>query len=375
MKKWAVFMAVLCVAMLTACGSSNSAGEDTAHPYSWKEQRSGAVELTIRGAVEEGCQWVVEGTDGGIIQVEKLEKSSEEQTCFSITPLASGISMLSFTCQREGLLEERVFQIVMQLQTDGKGKLTVVGVNQSELAGAASAGQDTENPYAWQMEQEGYLNISIAQSGQEGLWRAMGKDDGIISVSGPIYDDESCKFHVTGEKAGTSKLVLYDPDRGYGIRLQLTVDEAGQITVSEHQEGPYTPSDDENPELLQCKAVVGAFVLPEGSRVERCGTIDWNMDGTDETCEIIFTLNGSGWYCLISKGIAPEEIREEYAEAGQEEVTNVNGCAVTLYRYDEGTVAIWQDQQGRLFRLEYGGDQSTDEVISVIGELTGVRNG
>ena len=109
--------------------------------------------------------------------------------------------------------------------------------------------------------------------------------------------------------------------------------------------------------------------------MERCGTIDWDMDGTDETCEIIFTLNGSGWYCLISKGIAPEEIREEYAEAGQEEVTNVNGCAVTLYRYDEGTVAIWQDQQGRLFRLEYGGDQSTDEVISVIGELTGVRNG
>ena len=264
-------MAVLCVALLTACGSSNSAGEDTAHPYSWKEQRSGAVELTIRGAVEEGCQWVVEGTDGGIVQVEKLEKSSEEQTCFSITPLASGISMLSFTCQREGLLEERVFQIVMQLQTDGKGKLTVVGVNQSELAGAASAGQDTENPYAWQMEQEGYLNISIAQSGQEGLWRAMGKDDGIISVSGPIYDDESCKFHVTGEKAGTSKLVLYDPDRGYGIRLQLTVDEAGQITVSEHQEGPYTPSDDENPELLQCKAVVGAFALPEGSRWSAAG--------------------------------------------------------------------------------------------------------
>lgn len=368
-------MAVLCVALLTACGSSNSAGEDTTHPYSWKEQRSGAVELTIRDAVEEGCQWVVEGTDGGIVQVEQLEKSAEEQTCFSITPLASGSSVLSFTCQREGLVEERVFQIVMQLQTDGKGKLTVVGVNQSELAGAASAGQDTENPYAWQMEQEGYFNISIAQSGKEGLWRAMGTDDEIVSVSGPIYDDGSCKFHVTGKKAGTSGLILYDPSRGYGIRLQLTVDEAGQITVGEHQEGPYTPSDDENPELLQCKAVVGTFVLPEGSRVERCGTIDWDMDGTDETCEIIFTLNGSGWYCLISNGITQEDMEPEYAKDGQEEVMNVDGCAVTLYHFDEGTVAVWQDDQGRTFRLEYGGDQSTDEAISVIGGLTGVRNG
>ena len=375
MKKWTVFMAVLCVVLLTACGSSYSAGEDTTHPYSWKEQRNGAVQLTIRGAMEEGCQWVVEGTDSGIVQVEKLDKSSKEQTCFSITPLASGSSVLSFTCQREGLLEERVFQIVMQLQTDEKGKLTVTGVNQSELAGAASAGQDTENPYAWQMEQEGYFNISIAQSGQEGLWRAMGTDDGIIGVSGPIYDDGSCKFHVAGKKAGTSGLILYDPSRGYGIRLQLTVDEAGQIAVAEHQEGPYTPSENEDPELGQCKAVVGAFALPEGSRVERCGTIDWDMDGTDETCEIIFLLNGSGWYCLISKGIAPEDMGAEYAETARMEATDVDGCAVTLYHFDEGTVAVWQDDQGRTFRLEYGGNSSTDDVIPVIRELTGVRNG
>lgn len=374
MRRRVVFLAALCMALLTACNSNYSAGEDTAHPYTWTERRDGAIELTIQGAVEEGCSWVVEGDGSGIVQVEQLETDSKGQARFTLAPLASGSSVLSFTCQREGILQERLFQIVMQLQTDEEGNLTIAAANQVEMAGAASAGEDTENPYAWQMEQEGYLNISIAQSAQEGMWRAMGGDDEMISVAGPIYDEGSCEFHVTGRSAGRSALVLYDPDRGYGIRLTLTVEENGQITVSDHQEGPYTPSDEEYPELPQCKALVGAFALPEGVRLRRCGTLDWDGDGTEESCELSFLVNDRDWYCLISKGTSPEEVGAEYAETGQGEVTDVEGCSVTVYRSEDNTTAVWQDSQGRTFLLQYRED-TEDGAHAVIRALNGARNG
>lgn len=378
MKKWAILMmSVLCMVLLTACGSSHSAGKDTSHPYTWKEQRDGSVQLTIRGAVEDGYEWLVEGTENGIVQVEQ-ESSSKEQTRFSIQPLASGSSVLCFICQRNGLLTEQVFQIVMQLETDEKGKLTVSGVNQTEQTGASSGGEDTENPYAWQMEQSDervYLAISVAQKDPESMWRIMGEDDQIITVSGPDYGEESCQFRVTGKQVGTSKLVLYDPDRGYAIRMTLSVGEDGQITVTEHEGGPYTPTDEDDKELAQCKAAVGGFTLPEGSRVDYSDPLDWDMDGTDETCELKFGLGDNNWYCLISNGMSPKELMSEYGAADQGEVTDVDGCSVSLYHNDQGIYAVWQDKQGRTFLLEGSGERSKEDIIPVIQGLSGAQNG
>ena len=59
----------LSLILLTACGS-NQAGKDTAHPYSWKEQRDGSIQLTIDGTVEDGYDWQVDGVDGSILRVE-----------------------------------------------------------------------------------------------------------------------------------------------------------------------------------------------------------------------------------------------------------------------------------------------------------------
>ena len=147
----------LSLIFLTACGS-NQAGKDMAHPYSWKEQRDGSIQLTIDGTVEDGYDWQVDGVDGSILRVEKLEKGNAKKTYYSVTALDRGFAALTFNCERDGVLQDRVFQISMQFQTDESGKLTVIGNSEQELQGVSSAGEDTNSPYIGQME-DGSLKL------------------------------------------------------------------------------------------------------------------------------------------------------------------------------------------------------------------------
>ena len=375
MKKRLLFLMALCLILLTACGS-NQAGKDTAHPYSWKEQRDGSIQLTINGTVEDGYDWQVDGVDGSILQVEKLEKSDAKKTYYSVTALDRGIAALTFNCERDGVLQDRVFQISMQFQTDESGKLTVIGNSEQEMQGVSSAGEDTNSPYIWQMEDES-LKLYITQEDKQSSWRAVGVDAAYLSVSGPVYDENGCMFQFTGKKAGETSAVLYDAKEGFGISLSLSMDETGQITVTEHKEGPYEPAEDTIPGMAEFKALAGTVTLPKDARIERCETFAWNGTGEADAGQIRFLLNGEKWTCAVSKTVSLETMQEQYAAVFEEPYeTTLGGCPVTIYLVIDEGAAFWLDSQGRSVAL-FGRSSSMSEktMANAVGECIGNGNG
>lgn len=375
MKKRLLFLMSLCLILLTACGS-NQAGKDTAHPYSWKEQRDGSIQLTINGTVEDGYDWQVDGVDGSILQVEKLEKSDAKKTYYSVTALDRGIATLTFNCERDGVLQDRIFQISMHFQTDESGKLTVIGNSEQELQGVSSAGEDTNSPYIWQMEDES-LKLYITQEDKQGSWRAVDVDAAYLSVSGPVYDENGCMFQFTGKKEGETSAVLYNAKAGFGISLNLTLDEIGQLKVIEHTEGPYEPVEDTIPGMAEFKALAGAVTLPKGARIERCETFAWSGTGEADTGRIRFLLNGKEWFCVVSKTVPLETMEEQYAAVFENPYkTTLGGCPVTIYPIINEGAAFWKDSQGRSIALYGRSDSMTEKTMAdAVEECIGNGNG
>ena len=375
MKKRLLFLMALCLILLTACGS-NQAGKDTAHPYSWKEQRDGSIQLTIDGTVEDGYDWQVDGVDGSILRVEKLEKGNAKKTYYSVTALDRGFAALTFNCERDGVLQDRVFQISMQFQTDESGKLTVIGNSEQELQGVSSAGEDTNSPYIWQME-DGSLKLYITQKDSQGSWQAMGVDTAYLSVAGPIYDESGCMFRFTGKKAGETSTVLYDAKEGFGISLNLSLDETGQIKVTEHTEGPYEPAEDTVPGMAEFKALAGTVTLPKGARIERCETFAWSGTGEADTGRVRFLLSGKEWFCLVSKTVPLETMEEQYAAVFEEPYkTTLGGCPVMIYPIIDEGAAFWQDSQGRSIALFGRSNPMTEKIMEdAVEECIGNGNG
>ena len=375
MKKRLLFLMALCLMLLTACGS-NQAGKNTAHPYSWKEQRDGSILLTIMGTVEDGYDWQVDGVDGSILQVEKMEKSNAEKTYYSVTALDRGIAALTFNCERDGVLQDRIFQISMQFQTDEDGKLKVIGNSEKELQGVSSAGEDTNSPFIWQTEDES-LTIYITQEAGQGSWRAVGVDAAYLSVSGPVYDENGCMFQFTGKEAGETTVVLYNVKEGFGISLVLTVDEAGQITVTAHGEGPYEPAEENIPGMAEFKALAGTVTLPKGARIERCETFAWGGTGDADMGQVKFLLNGKGWTCMVSKTVPLETMKEQYTAVIEDPYeTTVGGCPVTICIVVDEGAAFWQDDQGRSVALFGRSDPMTEKTMTdAVEECIGNGNG
>lgn len=375
MKKRILWLAVLLsIAFLAACGATGKGGEGTQHPYTWKEEKDGSVLLTISGAVEAGYDWAVSGDAGGIVRVEKLEKSSGARTFYTLAPLSRGSSELTFTCRRAGVLEDMTCRISLRLETDAEGCLRVTDSSERAFAGVTTAGEDTEHPYMWVNGEDGSLRLYVERRGSIALWQALGFDDACVTVADPVYDPEGVLFAVTGAAAGETDLVLSSLEKNFAIQLRLTVDDGLRVTVAAHQAGEYVPRDGWISGSEDFKKAVGAVTLPDGARVMGYETEVW-YDG-DVRRGILGRIrsmtDGEYWECIVSREIPVSVLLNDYlGGAAEDRTVEICGRTVTIRILAREAGAFWQDDEGRAFGLLKSGKLSLGDMSDAAAQWIG----
>lgn len=375
MKKWLMAWIALGLLLLSACASGQG-GKDSNHPYAWKEKRDGSIQFTIQGEPEQGFDWVVEGVEDGIIQVERIDGSKKDKTEFTITNPGLGSGSISFVCQRESEPYDQSFAVTMMLQTDKKEKLKVIQSDYTQTPANEFAGEGEPISYLWYTDENGDFAIYLKKNTEERYsWDITGYDDTIISLNATQNDQTGFTVSATGLKAGQTELMLHDIEQAYAIRLQLTVGEDKTISVTDHESGPYQIPMDQVPGMKEVKALVGDFTLPTNSRVISCLTSNWNNEENKPYGEIVFMIEETGWFCIISKDLSPEGIAQVYqdAEAATTQTT-VSDCAVTLYSAPEWQQAIWQDKQGRSFLLSSDENAVQEDLLNIIQSMMGANS-
>lgn len=403
--------AALSAVLLSACGGNHKAGEDTSYPYSWTENKDGSVTVIVRCETEDDCIWEAERseqieitaagatesteevqqtestdqTDQGeqtqqSEQTEQTQQSDQAQQPastdgeYTITALTDEVSgVAAFTRRKEGGLEEQVWQISLSLQTDSKGKLEVIDTwnGAPDTAATESAGEDTEAPYQWCSDGQEGLRVYVTTADQS--WQVTTEggsedEDSYLTALGPDYDAEGFLVTIRGN-AESGTVALKAIESGIYIELDLTRNDEGSLTVTDHREGSWERAREDIPGMTELEEEFGTVAIPQGITILESSTSVWE-DGADITATVghIYYQKGSETRSLeMAADVTIEELIKAVAdesEAVETQTGEVGDTAVTICLYTGSADAFWENEDGIVCRLYNGGNQSLEELLA-----------
>ncbi len=377
MKKRLVFAMTLVIAvLLTACGSSGSGGEDSSHPYGWKAKGNGSIQVTIQNAPEEGYSWQYDGTDTGVIAIERTDNGNGRKAVFSLTGQAEDSSgLVSFVCQRDSAPSDINFRLDMMLETSEKGKLEVVSAEYTEFPAVGSAGEDGKASCMWYTSQEDGFVVYLDNAGGNYDWESMSYDSAVLSVSEPTYGDSGLTYVLTGVSAGETELLLYDLSQRYGFRLTVSVSEDLAVSVTGSEAGALTIDTKQIPGMTDAETLVGSLNIPEGTSVVRCVVRSMSDDDTRQYADITLQANDISWSWSVTKSYSVQELIALFYTDNDNMVqirTTVGASAASLCSVDSVYSLFWSDAQGRTFMLNANFDGVTqDALLNMAAKLNG----
>ena len=348
MKKRLILLTALALTMLlTACGGSQG-GEDSAHPYSWKETLNGSVQLTIKNAPEDGYSWLAEESASGLV-IKRTDNGSGSKAVFSLTGEDFNDGVAIFTCRRDSAPYDISYQLNLTLSASRKGGVEVVAAEYSQFPAAGSAGDEENAVCVWYVAEDGTRKIYLGGADGTYTWKAMGYDSSLLSLDGPDYDETGITYRLTGLAAGETDLLLYDLDQDRGFRLTVSVAEDLSVDVTGCEEGTYTISADQIPGMEDAKALVGELAFSEEVRVLRCETGSWYGGDEADYVQLRLQTDGGMWSLLMTpKYTVPELIEMCYGTSGDVVRTDVSVGDIPAVLCGTGTeqALFWTDSQG-----------------------------
>lgn len=375
-KRLVLAMTLVMAVLLTACGSRGSGGKDTSHPYSWKAKGNQNIQVTIQNAPEEGYSWQYDGTDTGVIAIERTDNGNGKKAVFSLTGQADDSSgLVSFVCQRDSEPSDISFRLDMMLETSEKGKLEVVSAEHTEFPAVGSVGEDGKASCMWYTSQEDGFVVYLDNAGGNYDWESMGYDSAVLSVSEPAYGDSGLSFVLTGESAGETELLLYDLKQSYGFRLAVSVSSDLAVSVTGSEAGVLTIDTNEIPGMTETEALVGTLNIPGETSVVRCVVRDISDDGTKQYAGITLQANDTSWSWIVTKSYSVQELVTLFYTDDDNMVqisTTVGSSAASLCSVDSMYTLFWSDAQGRTFMLSANDDGVTqDALLNMAAKLNG----
>ncbi len=362
MKKWLLLLIGLMLSTsLTACGSIQG-GENSSHPYSWKEKSNGSVRVTIQNAPEDGYSWAYEGTGDGLIQVERLDSGNGQKATFSITGEDFSSGTVTFACRRDTAPYDTSFQLNMAIGTSEKKKLQVLSADYVQLPAGGSAGEEGKTGCTWYATADSTCKLFL--DSVDGDWSVMGYDSSILSIDGPNYEEDGCAYELGGLSAGDTELLLYDLKESYGFKFSVSVDEELTVTITDGQAGTFEVPTEQVPGMEDAVSLVGELALGDGMELLSAQTGSWNGGETEDYAKLQFRADGAKWYLIATKSYSVDDlISSSYGSA--EEVpqtdTKIGDYSAKLCGVDENLILFWADNQGRSF------------VLSAINEMEGMQ--
>lgn len=362
--------------LLASCGSK-TAGEDSSHPYSWKEKHDGSVSLTIENAPENGYEWQVDDYREQLIKVEALESGKNGEAKFSITGQQTNSGTVTLALKRTSAPYDTLFSITLTLSEKEKGGITVSDTSFVQFASAGQTGEDGKPSCVWYTPDNTSIDIYIADTDEAYDFKALDYDDGVISVSDPEYGESGTSFSVTGLAAGDTTVIIYDTEHDYGFSLKMTVSDSLNVSVNECAAGKFAVSAEKLPGMNEVTSVVGEIKIPDTVSVLRCDSDSWKGDGNDDYSNIIIRSDNRDFSLIVTKAYDLDTVIGMCC--GDDEVTrtdvkigNIN--AVLIARQTE-FILFFADSDNRVFVLssQSGEAVTQDELVSAAKKLCGVE--
>ncbi len=362
MKKWLLLLIGLMLSTLLAACGSNQGGENSSHPYTWKEKGNGSVRVTIQNAPEDGYSWSYEGTGDGLIQVERLDSGKGKKATFSVTGEGFGSGTVTFSCRRDTAPYDTSFQLNMAIDASEKGKLQVLSADYVQLPAGGSVGEDGKTGCTWYTTEDNACKLFL--DSVDGEWSVMGYDSSILSVDGPSYEEDGCAYQLSGLAAGTTELLLYDLKESYGFKFSISVDKELTVTISDGQAGTFEVPAEQVPGMADAISLVGELTLGDGMELLNAQTGSWNGGETQDYARLQFRADGARWYLIATKSYSVEELIS-ISYGSTEEITQtetkVGNYSAKICGVDENLTLFWADNQGRAF------------VLSAFNEMEGMQ--
>ncbi len=352
--------------LLTAC-SSNHGGDDSAHPYSWKEKSDNSISLTIKNAPDEGWSWQFEGSGDGLIEVERTDNRKGKDATFRIVGQGIGSGTANFVCRRDALPNDASFRLDVAFSNDEKGKLSIVSTNYTEYPAAGQISADGKAVCTWYVSDEGVRELYIDNSGidTDAEWTLSGYDGKIVSTDGPEYGDIGCTYSLSGLSSGETELLIYDLEIDYGFRLKLSVADDLSVNIIGSEAGSFELTADSIPGIDLLTALVGDIYIPDGVKTVRCETASWFGEDEDDYAKLDIRVDGTGWKYFITKKYTIENLMEiccgDMPESGAEEIS-IKGKAAYYTTSENGQIIFWTDADGRSCLLTSAVDNSADKA-------------
>jgi hypothetical protein len=374
-KQFAAITILITALLLTAC-SSNHGGDDSAHPYSWKEKSDNSISLTIKNAPDEGWSWQFEGSGDGLIEVERTDNGKGKNATFKIVGQGVGNGTANFVCRRDALPNDASFRLDVAFTTDEKGKLSIVSSNYTEYPASGRISADGKAVCTWYMSDDGVRELYIDNSGidTDAEWTLSGYDGTFVSADGPEYGDSGCTYSLSGLSVGETEILIYDLEIDYGFRLKLSVADDLSVGITGSEAGTFELSADEIPGINLLTALVGDIYIPDGVKTVRCDTASWLGEDEDDYAKLDIRVDGTDWKYFITKKYALENLMEiccgDLSESGAEEIS-ISGKTAYYVKSDNGQMIFWIDSQGRSCLAAPSIDNSAvkDDFVKIVETL------
>ncbi len=371
MKKRLIFLAVFALTvLLSAC--SNKGGENSSHPYSWKNRADGSVRLTISNAPEEGWSWQIDSTGNGLVNVDRLDGGTGKKAVFSLTGQGFGGGSVRFVCRRDMAPFDVSFRLNMMLSASEKGKLTVISAEYTQFPAAGSVIGEENAACTWYEAEDGTRELYIDSAGDMYAWEVMEHDGTYLSLEGPDVSDTGYTYRLTGLSAGVTEFVICDPGKGYGFRLTVSVDKDLSVDVTDCEAGSVTVTADQLPGIAEVRAMVGELTIPDGISILRCSTGSWYGDGKKDCAELRLQADGKNWSLLITKSYSVEElIGFCFGTSGGTMASEVElGSLIAMIcGAEEEQALFWDGGDGRCYILTPVSNGITQDKLIRIAQL------
>lgn len=353
-KRWILLLVLTAAALLLTACSSASAGNGSAHPYSWKSQSGETLRLTIKNPPQEGWSWVFEDTQDGSLTAEDVTGGSEKKTAFSITGNGT-VSVARFACRRDTAPYDASFCIELVLSTTSKGKLTVIDTSYTEFPPTEAVGEEGKPSAICYTADDGGFEIYLDSLGELCEWKAVEYNGTYLSVDSLSYGETGCTCRLTGLSAGETELLLYDMTQAYGFRFAVAVADDLSVTVTECTVGTFTIAAEKIPGMTNVTALVGEINFPQTVRVLQCSTEEgWNAEGQKDCAQLRLMADEKEWELLITKSYSVDTLLSLCYSASDkvsQSKVAVGDYVGKLCTTQAGQSLFWSDQDGRSYVL------------------------
>ena len=219
-------------------GKSYSGGEDTAYPYTWRNNNKGVMTVEIDNKADPSRSWIVLDTDPVRYPSQAAEKQPRGKNRFLITPRSEGIHNALFLLTDESGEPAAVLEMIMESEVNSKGRYVTDVVTSSlkyrQLAG--SGGEESYYPYSFATGEGEVIALTVANAATLPDWVCSCSNEQAVENTGIFYrGGDLLLYFSSASDPGSCTVSVSSESGGVTIELDMEYTLNGELMVTDHR--------------------------------------------------------------------------------------------------------------------------------------------